>query len=103
MSKVDYRKVSINVYSVRSAAKFIFENNPYNVYGSVREAEQDIFNAIKRLLDEEDWSIGTAGWTVMKFQEGDGYYEVDVVVDPAVGSAYYTNLEDFFEQEGVRL
>lgn len=103
MSKVDYRKVSINVCSVRSAAMFIFDNNPYNVYGSVREAEQAIFNAIKRLFDEDVWSTGTAGWTVMKSQKGEGYYGVDVVVDLAVGLDYYTNLEDFFEQGVVGL
>lgn len=103
MSKVDYKKVSISVNSVRYAAEFIVKNNPNKVYASVKDAEENIFKYIKLAIDQDLGSIGTAGWTVVKSNDGGGYHSIEVLVDPAVGRNFYVTLEDFFTQEGVSL
>lgn len=75
------KKVMYNVNNIMAAARYVYFEND-DVYESVQDAHDHIWNTIKRYAHNKNVGfVGTGGYLVQFSEEPDALY-IDVYVDP---------------------
>lgn len=91
------KQISMREGAVKEAAMWIKLNNRYLKEDPLENIEACIQEHVDKAINyaltvDETYYISSAGWTVLYLPDGDGYGEIQILVDPLVskGNDYMT-------------